>query len=388
MFSCRKNAKRTLDLWWSGLPPAIRGRVWQLAIENKLKITHEMYEDYVAKAKQKLQEAQLRRKRLKVHTKNSCDCKHDEPKKDDQKLEDRLSSGEFSKCEERSSKRTEKLAKMDDRIEEKSEKPRLGLPRNFSEQNLKSINVDPGPKKCCSKSNPNLLDYSDECSMELIQLDIARTFPHLCIFQPGGPYFDVLHELLAAYVCYRPDIGYIQGMSFIAAVLILNMEAPQAFVCFANLLDGPVLRAAFTRDGDTMQRLWKAYARLLRRHLPALADAVAPELYLLEWLYTAFAKAMPLDAACRVWDVFLRDGDSFLFNAALGILHLYQDELKDMDFISAAQFLTKLPEDLDPEALFKSISSISMTLDGMSFEELVSCCPVENSLDDDVTLRL
>ena len=71
-----------------------------------------------------------------------------------------------------------------------------------------------------------------------------------------------------------------------------------------------------------------------------------------------------------------------------GILHLYQDELKDMDFISAAQFLTKLPEDLDPEALFRSISSVSMTLDGMSFEELVSCCPVENSLDDDVTIRL
>ncbi|KPJ21119.1 TBC1 domain family member 12 [Papilio machaon] len=44
-----------------------------------------------------------------------------------------------------------------------------------------------------------------------------------------------------------------QGMSFIAAVLILNMEAPQAFVCFANLLDGPVLRAAFTRDGAAMQ---------------------------------------------------------------------------------------------------------------------------------------
>ncbi|KPJ05408.1 TBC1 domain family member 12 [Papilio xuthus] len=97
---------------------------------------------------------------------------------------------------------------------------------------------------------------------------------------------------------------------------------------------------------------------------------------------------MPLDAACRVWDVFLRDGDTFLFNAALGILHLYQDELKDMDFISAAQFLTKLPEDLDPEALFKSISSITMTLDGMSFEELASCCELESTLDDDVTVRL
>ncbi|XP_045495399.1 TBC1 domain family member 14-like [Colias croceus] len=367
-----KNSKRTLELWWSGLPPSIRGKVWQLAIENKLKITQEMYQDLVAKAKQKLHEAQLRRKRLKVN--KSCDCKTK-----DATEEDRLSiNGELDK---ENRPKTEK-AKLDE------EKQRLGMPRNFSEQNLKSMNAESSEKKCCSKSNPNLLDYSDECSMELIQLDIARTFPHLCIFQPGGPYFDVLHELLAAYVCYRPDIGYIQGMSFIAAVLILNMEAPQAFICFANLLDGPVLRAAFTRDGAMMQRLWKAYSRLLRHQLPALADTVAPELYLLEWLYTAFAKAMPLDAACRVWDVFLRDGDTFLFNAALGILHLYQDELKDMDFISAAQFLTKLPEDLDTEALFRSISSVSMTLDGLSFEELVSCSQVDTTLDDDGCIRL
>ncbi|XP_060802473.1 TBC1 domain family member 12-like [Amyelois transitella] len=355
-----KNSKRTLELWWSGLPPSIRGKVWQLAIENKLKITHDMYQENVTRAKQKLYEAQLRRKRLKVVNKNQCDCEKPVEIQDKDKQ-----------------KSTDDLDETKTRLS--------GIPRNLSESNLKSRTADSESKKCCSKSNPNLLEYSDECSMELIQLDIARTFPHLCIFQPGGPYFDVLHELLAAYVCYRPDIGYIQGMSFIAAVLILNMEAPQAFVCFANLLDGPVLRAAFTRDGNTMQRLWKAYTRLLRQNVPVLADALAPELYLLEWLYTAFAKAMPLDAACRVWDVFLRDGDTFLFNTALGILNLYQDELKDMDFISAAQFLTKLPEDLDSEALFKSISSVSMTLDGMTFEELASCCDVE---DEDVAVRL
>ncbi|XP_059050761.1 TBC1 domain family member 14-like [Achroia grisella] len=361
-----KNNKRTLELWWSGLPPSIRGKVWQLAIENKLKITHHMYQEYVTKAKQKLHEAQLRRKRLKVHQ-QTCQCDETVPTCDVIK--------------------DEKKAKTDDRTEDK---PRLSIPRNLSEQNLKSHSTDPGPKKCCSKSNPNLLDYSDECSMELIQLDIARTFPHLCIFQPGGPYFDVLHELLAAYVCYRPDIGYIQGMSFIAAVLILNMEAPQAFVCFANLLDGPVLRAAFTRDGNTMQRLWQAYGLVARRSVPALEGLLArlaPELYLLEWLYTAFAKAMPLDAACRIWDLFLRDGGTFLFAAAVGILHLYQDELKDMDFITAAQFLTKLPEDLDTEALFRSISTVSLSVDGMTFEELVSCCELD-TLDEDVTVRL
>lgn len=162
-----------------------------------------MYQEFVAKAKNKLNEAQLRRKRLKV--KSTCDCKKSEPKMDDTPTEDRLSLELKPELE-----RSEKISK-----ENAEEKPRLGLPRNYSEQNLKTLSSESEPKKCCSKSNPNLLDYSDECSMELIQLDISRTFPHLCIFQPGGPYFDVLHELLAAYVCYRPDIGYIQVRCYV-----------------------------------------------------------------------------------------------------------------------------------------------------------------------------
>lgn len=137
-----------------------------------------MYLAFVAKAKQKLHEAQLRRKRLKVN--RNCGCQN-------------LSSEHIATDDKTSS----------------DEKSRLSLPRNYSEQNLK-LKSSEDSEKCCSLSNPNLLEYSDECSMELIQLDIARTFPHLCIFQPGGPYFDVLHEMLAAYVCYRPDIGYIQ----------------------------------------------------------------------------------------------------------------------------------------------------------------------------------
>jgi hypothetical protein len=49
-------------------------------------------------------------------------------------------------------------------------------------------------------------------------------------------------------VCYRPDVGYIQGMSFIAAVLILNLEVAEAFVCFANMLNRSCQRAFFHLD--------------------------------------------------------------------------------------------------------------------------------------------
>lgn len=35
----------------------------------------------------------------------------------------------------------------------------------------------------------------------------------ICIFSiffpKGGPYHDVLHSILGAYTCYRPDVGYV-----------------------------------------------------------------------------------------------------------------------------------------------------------------------------------
>ena len=67
-------------------------------------------------------------------------------------------------------------------------------------------------------------------------------------------------------------------------------------------------------------------------------------------------------------DFFLRDGEGFLFRAALGVLSLYQDHLlRETDFVLMAQFLTKLPENLDSEALFARIDGIALEhLQGVS----------------------
>ena len=35
----RKNSKKTRDMWWYGIPPSVRGKVWQLAFGNDLNIT-------------------------------------------------------------------------------------------------------------------------------------------------------------------------------------------------------------------------------------------------------------------------------------------------------------------------------------------------------------
>lgn len=73
-----------------------------------------------------------------------------------------------------------------------------------------------------------------------------------------------------------------------------------------------------------------------------------------------YSKSLPLDLACRIWDVFCRDGEEFLFRTALGILKLFEDVLSSMDFIHIAQFLTRLPDHLPVDEFFASIATIQM----------------------------
>ncbi|XP_077585165.1 TBC1 domain family member 12-like isoform X2 [Stigmatopora nigra] len=277
-----KSTRRVRDLWWQGVPPSVRGRVWSLAIGNELNITAELYDIFLCRAKEKW--------------------------------------------------------------------------RSYSETS--SVNND-------SENDGGASLADRESSLDLIKLDISRTFPSLFIFQKGGPYHDVLHSVLGAYTCYRPDIGYVQGMSFIAAVLILNMEEADAFVTFANLLNKPCQMAFFRVDHHLMLKYFAVFEVFFQENLPRLfhhftINKLTPDLYLIDWIFTLYSKSLPLDVACRVWDVFCRDGEEGLFRTGLGILRLFQEVLLQMDFIHMAQFLSRLPEDLPAHALFAAMAATHM----------------------------
>lgn len=72
-----------------------------------------------------------------------------------------------------------------------------------------------------------------------------------------------------------------------------------------------------------MRVYYSAFTDLLRVNVYGLYKHVTeisltPDLYLVDWIYTLFSKSMSLDLACRIWDVIVRDGEIFIFRAALG----------------------------------------------------------------------
>ncbi|XP_067408945.1 TBC1 domain family member 12 isoform X2 [Emydura macquarii macquarii] len=295
-----RTTRRVRELWWQGLPPSVRGKVWSLAIGNELNITHELYEIFLSRAKERWRS--------------------------------------FSET--------------------------------HSENDLEGVSV-----------------ADREASLELIKLDISRTFPSFYIFQKGGPYHDLLHSVLGAYTCYRPDVGYVQGMSFIAAVLILNLEEADAFIAFANLLNKPCQLAFFRVDHSMMLKYFATFEVFFEENLPKLflhfkSYSLTPDIYLIDWIFTLYSKSLPLDLACRVWDVFCRDGEEFLFRTGLGILRLYEDVLLQMDFIHIAQFLTKLPEDITSEKLFSCIAAIQMQNSNKKWAQVFASLMKDNKEGD------
>ncbi|KAB7506745.1 TBC1 domain family member 12 [Armadillidium nasatum] len=231
-----RHHKKCQDLWWTGLPSCVRGKVWKLAIGNELQITKELYSKLV------------------------------------QRSLDKLSTLDVNK----------------------------------------SFDTDIKEAK------------NQESTLKLIQLDVSRTFPHLCIFQDGGPFHDPLHNILGAYVLYRPDVGYVQGMSFIAATLLLNMEESEAFIYFSNLINRSPHMAFFTVDQHVMQAYFATFEEVLHENLPQVAGHlknlnILPNMYFLDWVLTVFSRSFPLDVSARIWDIYLRDGEEFFFRAGLGL---------------------------------------------------------------------
>ena len=54
-----------------------------------------------------------------------------------------------------------------------------------------------------------------------LEQDLPRTFPDLPDFHNEPQYYKKLTRLLCVLVAIRTDIGYIQGMSHIAALFLL-----------------------------------------------------------------------------------------------------------------------------------------------------------------------
>lgn len=67
-----------------------------------------------------------------------------------------------------------------------------------------------------------------------------------------------------------------------------------------------------------------------------VAHDIRPALYLRPWLDTVYAAFLGFETTTRLWDIFVLEGDQFLFRLALAILQIFEARLFNPDHTELA----------------------------------------------------
>ncbi|KAL3509974.1 hypothetical protein ACH5RR_029375 [Cinchona calisaya] len=165
-----------------------------------------------------------------------------------------------------------------------------------------------------------------------IDHDLPRTFP-------GHPWLDTseghaaLRRVLVGYSFRDSDVGYCQGLNYVAALLLLVMKTEEdAFWMLAVLLENVLVNDCYTNNLSGCHVDQRVFKDLLVKKCPRIAahlEALEFDVSLVctEWFLCLFSKSLPSETTMRVWDVLFYEGAKVLFHAALAIFKMKEDEL-------------------------------------------------------------
>ncbi|SCN60862.1 GTPase-activating protein, putative [Plasmodium chabaudi adami] len=187
----------------------------------------------------------------------------------------------------------------------------------------------------------------------IIEKDIDRTFPN-------NPYFlnrkedmqNKLSNILKICSLYFKDIGYCQGMNYVAAILLLVFQNNlDAIRCFIALLKGFNLKGMFIYKFPQLKKIIYQLNILIKAYMPKLfyyfkRKKIKIDFFCINWFMTLFSQDLSFENTLKLWDMFFLFGIKILIKFSLAILYHHQEKILNMSYDQALIFLktiTKLP---------------------------------------------
>lgn len=109
-----------------------------------------------------------------------------------------------------------------------------------------------------------------ERSILIIDTDLPRTFGHVAELRDQK---ESLAKILHAFTMFRPDIGYIQGMSYVAAMLHLQMKSElMTFVAFCTMMTKYPILPFYSFNDVLIRKVMQLYKQVFAYNLPELCE--------------------------------------------------------------------------------------------------------------------
>ncbi|KAI6651616.1 Ecotropic viral integration site 5 isoform X2 [Oopsacas minuta] len=172
--------------------------------------------------------------------------------------------------------------------------------------------------KILTQSYPSLINSETPFEKQIIR-DSTRTFPTHEMFQsPDSDGVESLRNLMHAYAVYDKEVGYCQGLGFVAGLLLMIMPEEEAFCVFIQILQENRIRDMYKPSMSLLSICNHQLDKLIEETHPHVYyhlkhQGFSCSLYASTWFLTLFSTMLPLDTVFRIMDIYLIEGLNIIF---------------------------------------------------------------------------
>ncbi|OQV20514.1 USP6 N-terminal-like protein [Hypsibius exemplaris] len=168
-----------------------------------------------------------------------------------------------------------------------------------------------------------------------IDLDVNRTYRNHEMFRERyGVKQQALFHVLAAYSMYNTEVGYCQGMSQVAALLLMYMSDEDAFWGLSALLSDRkfAMHGFFIPGFPKLVRFQTVHESILKKNLSKIKKHIDKHdihtnLYSVKWFFQCFLDRVPFHLCLRLWDIYLFEGERLLIAMAYNVFKMHSKEI-------------------------------------------------------------
>ena len=176
-------------------------------------------------------------------------------------------------------------------------------------------------------------DPMDKEIEEIIIRDLDRTFPNCSFFKDKyGNGQRKLLKVLSNYSKYNKQVGYIQGMGFICALLLTYMDEERTFFMLHTLIKKYELEGIYLPGFNELKKKFYVLLNLEKKFIPKcykifIKDEISPKCYASEWFICLFARNLDFNILVRIFDTFILEGFKVIYRFSLAFIKLKEEEL-------------------------------------------------------------
>ncbi|CAG8568048.1 869_t:CDS:2 [Rhizophagus irregularis] len=179
-----------------------------------------------------------------------------------------------------------------------------------------------------------------------IDLDIPRTLhSHIMFRTRYGPGQRALFDVLRAFSNYDEQVGYCQGMTNIATILLMYYTEEYAFIMLTKMFTKCNLHDLYIPGFPALMESFYVQEKLMNNTA-----------YATRWYITLFTSdVVPHHTLLRIWDLLMLYGFDILYFVAVALLKYNEAILLSSDFDRALTMLSSSIKVTDDDKLTKKI---------------------------------